>query len=62
MSRAYLLIVLPAAIVGVCYFAIFHSLGMAIHPAPFLVAAAGFVAAVFAVRYFQRRKTRRPGN
>jgi hypothetical protein len=62
MSRAYLLIVLPAAVVGLCYFAIFHSLGMPVRPAPFIGAAAGFVAAVLAVRYYQRRKPRRPGS
>ena len=61
MRRAYLLIALPPAIVGVCYFAIFHSLGMAIRPAPFLGAAGGFVAAILAVRFYQRRKPRRPG-
>jgi hypothetical protein len=62
MSRAYLLIILPAALVGVCYFAVFHSLGMPVKPAPFLGAAAGFVAAVLVVRYYQRRKSRRPGS
>ncbi len=62
MSRAYLLIVLPAAIVGLCYFAIFHSLGMPVRPAPFVGAAAGFVVALLAVRYYQRRKPRRPGS
>jgi hypothetical protein len=62
MRRAYLLIVLPAAIVGLIYFAIFHSLGMQVHPAPFLGAAGGFVVAVLVVNYYQRRKPRRPGN
>ena len=37
-----LLIVLPAVIVGICYFAVFHSLGMAISWAPFAGAAVAF--------------------
>ena len=66
MRRAYLLIVLPAVIVGICYFVIFRSLGMEIRPAPFLGAAAAIIAAVLGVRYYQRhhppRKPRRPGS
>ena len=46
MRRAYLLIVVPAAIVGIFYLAIFHSLGMPIGWAPFLGAAGAFVAAL----------------
>ena len=61
MSRAYLLIVLPAAVVGIFYLAIFHSLGMPIGWAPFLGAAGAFVAALFLVRRYQQRKLRRPG-
>ena len=61
MSRAYLLILLPAALVGIAYLAVFHYLGNQIEAAPFLGAIGAFVAAVLAVRYAQRRKTRRPG-
>jgi hypothetical protein len=61
MRRAYLLIVLPAAVVGVAYFVIFHSLGFEIRPAPFVGAAAAFLAALFLVRRHQRRKAGRPG-
>jgi hypothetical protein len=61
MRRAYLLIVLPAAVVGVFYFAIFHALGMEIHPAPFLGAGVAIAAALFFVLRYQRRKTRRDG-
>jgi ABC-type spermidine/putrescine transport system permease subunit II len=61
MRRAYLLIVVPAAVVGVFYLAIFHSLGMPIGLAPFLGAAGAFIAAVFFVRRYQQRKLRRPG-
>ena len=61
MHRAYLLIILPAVIVGVFYFAVFRSAGMQINAAPFLGAMALFIAALLTVRYFQRRKARRPG-
>jgi hypothetical protein len=61
MRRAYLLIVIPAIVVGIFYFAVFHSLGMAIRPAPFVGAIASFVAALLGVRYFQRRKWKGSG-
>jgi hypothetical protein len=61
MGRAYLLIVVPAAVVGIFYLAIFHGLGMAVGWAPFLGSAAAFAAALFFVRRYQRRKVRRPG-
>jgi hypothetical protein len=62
MRLAYLLILVPAAIVGLCYFAIFHSLGMQVHPAPFVGAVVAFAAAILAVRYYHRRKAKRPDN
>ena len=61
MRRAYLLIAVPAAIVGIFYLAIFHSLGMPIGWAPFLGTAAAFAAALLLVRRYQQRKARRPG-
>ena len=61
MSRAYLLIVVPAIIVGIFYLAIFHSLGMPIGWAPFLGSDVAFAVALFLVRRYQRRKVRRPG-
>lgn len=61
MRRAYLLIVLPAVVVGAFYFAIFHALRMEIHPAPFLGAGLAFAAALFFVLRYQRRKARRHG-
>jgi hypothetical protein len=60
VRRAYLLIAIPAVVVGILYFAIFHSLGMAVGPAPFLGTLVAFVAAVLIVRRQQRRK-QRPG-
>ena len=61
MRRAYLLIVLPAAVVGVFYFAIFHALGMEIHAAPFVGAGFAIAAGLFFVLRYQRRKARRHG-
>jgi hypothetical protein len=60
MRRAYLLIVVPAAIVGIFYLAIFHSLGMAVGWGPFLGTALIFITALFFVRRYQQRKLRRP--
>ena len=61
-SRAYLLITLPAAIVGVLYVIVFHMLDMPIRVAPFLGAAGAFLAALLLVRRYQKRKVRRPGS
>ena len=61
MRRAYLLIVLPAVIVGIFYFAIFHALGMEIHPAPFVGAAVAIASALWFVWRYQRRKVKRHG-
>ena len=60
MRLAYLLIVLPALIVGIFYLLVFYEAGMSVTPAPFLGAIGAFVAALLLVRYFQRRKTKRP--
>ena len=62
MLRAYLLIAIPAALVGVAYVILFHSLGVQIHGAPFLGAAAAAVAAILIVRHYHKRKSRRHGN
>ena len=60
MRRTYLLIVIPAVVVGAFYLAIFHSLGMAVSWAPFLGTAVLFVGALLLVRHYQRRKVKRP--
>jgi len=59
MSRAYLLIAIPAAIVGIFYFVLFHGMGVHLTAAPFIGAIGGFAAAVWLVRHYQRRKIRR---
>ena len=62
MRRAYLLIAIPAAVVGIAYVILLHYMGVPVHVGPFLGAAAAFVAAVLIVRYFQKRKSRRHGS
>ncbi len=59
VSRAYLLVLVPAAIVGISYFFVFHSFGMAIHPWPFLGTLGIFIVALLLVRYYHGTKPRR---
>jgi ABC-type Fe3+ transport system permease subunit len=62
MRRAYLLIAIPAVLVGVGYVVLLNHLGVRIHNSPFLGAGAAFIAAILIVRHYQRRKSRRRGN
>ena len=62
MRRAYLLIAIPAVLVGVGYVILLRYLGVQIHGGPFLGAGAAVVAAIWIVRQYQRRKSRRRGN
>jgi ABC-type Fe3+ transport system permease subunit len=62
MRRAYFLIAIPAALVGVGYVILLRRIGVQIHAGPFLGAAAAFVAAILLVRHYQRRKSRRQGH
>ena len=62
MRRAYFLIAIPAALVGVGYVILLRHLGAQIHGGPFLGTAAAAVAALWIVRHYQRRKSRRHGN
>ena len=59
--RAYLIIVLPAAVVAVFYVAIFRGLGFDIRLAPFIGTAAAFLGALLGVWRYQRRKKGRRG-
>ena len=61
MRRAYLIIVLPAAVVAAFYVAIFQGLGFDIRLAPFLGTAAAFLGALLGVWRYQRRKKGRGG-
>lgn len=62
MRRAYLLIAIPAVLVGVGYVILLRRLGVQIHGGPFLGAGFAAVAAILIVRRYQRRKSRRHGN
>ena len=62
MRRAYFLIAVPAALVGIGYVVLLRRVGVPVHGAPFLGAAAAFVAAILIVRHYQRRRSRRHGN
>ena len=59
MRRAYLLIALPALLVGIGYFVLFRAMGVQLSIEPFIGALALIVLAVWVVRYLQRRKVRR---
>jgi hypothetical protein len=62
MSRAYFLILIPAALVGVAYVILLHYLSVPIHVGPLLGAGAAAIAAILIVRHYQRRKSRRQSN
>ena len=62
MRRAYLLIVIPAVLVGIAYVILLRHIGVQIRLGPFLGTAAAFVAAILMVRRHQRRKSRKHGN
>jgi uncharacterized membrane protein YjjB (DUF3815 family) len=62
MRRAYLLIAIPAVLVGIAYVILLRRMGLEIHSGPFLGAAATAIAAVLLVRRYQKRKPRRHGH
>jgi hypothetical protein len=59
---AYLLILLPGAIVGIVYVLMFRSMGLQVQAWPFIGAAAGLGAALIIVRYYLRNHIKRPGS
>ena len=61
MNRAYLIMILPAVVVGAFYLAIFRGLGFGVQVAPFLGTAAVFLGALIGVWRYQRRKQGRRG-
>jgi putative effector of murein hydrolase LrgA (UPF0299 family) len=62
MRRAYFLIAIPAALVGIAYVILLHHVGVQIKAMPFLGTALAAIVAVLIVRHYQKRKTRRHGN
>jgi len=62
MRRAYLLIAIPAVLVGIAYVILLRFIGVHIRLGPFLGTAAAFITAILIVRRHQRRKSRRHGN
>lgn len=62
MRRAYLLIAIPAVLVGIAYVIVLRRMELGINIAPFLGTAVAAVAAIVLVRRYQKRKPRRRGN
>jgi|GraSoi2013_115cm_1033766.scaffolds.fasta_scaffold02338_3 ABC-type Fe3+ transport system permease subunit len=62
MRNAYLLIAIPAVLVGLAYVVLLRHIGVQIHSGPFWGAAVAFVAAILIVRHYHKRKSRRHGN
>lgn len=62
MRRAYLLISIPAVLVGIAYVILLRHLALQIHAGPFLGAAAAAIAGILIVRRYQKRRPRRGGD
>lgn len=62
MRRAYLLIAVPAVLVGIAYVIILRRMELGINIAPFLGTAVAAIAAIVLVRRYQKRKPRRHSN
>ena len=59
MNRSFLIVILPAVAVGLGYMFMFHWLGFALEPFPFLGAAIVIAAAVILVQRRSRGKASR---
>jgi len=60
MNRAFLIVIIPAALVGAGYLFVMRILGARVDYLRFAMAAAGFLAAIAAVNAYRRRHPRRP--
>jgi len=58
MNRAFLIVLIPAALVGVGYFFVFRHAGIPFRPIPLVMAAVGFAIAVGLVHRYTRRRRR----
>jgi hypothetical protein len=56
MHRGFLIVFVPAAVVGALYIAAFRAFGLEIGLAPFLGTAAAFLGGLAGVWQYQRRK------
>ena len=59
MQRAFLIVLIPALVVGIFYVAMFRGLGLALSPLPCIGVAAAIAAGLIGVRRYQRRKEQR---
>ena len=62
MNRAFLIVLIPAALVGLGYVFVFRHAGIPLRPIPLAMAALGFLVAVGLVHRYQRRKRRARGS
>jgi hypothetical protein len=56
VHKGFLIVFVPAAIVGVCYIALFRALGYDVGLAPFLGTAVAFAGGLAGVWRYQMRK------
>ena len=61
MQRAFLIVLIPALVVGIFYLLMFRGLGFELTPLPFLGAAAALAAGLIGVWRYQRRKGQKRG-
>jgi len=62
MNRAFLIVLIPAVLVGLGYVFVFRHAGIPLRPIPLVMAALGFLVAVGLVHRYQRRKRRARGS
>jgi ABC-type Fe3+ transport system permease subunit len=58
MNRAFLIVLIPAALVGLGYVLVFRHAGIPVRPLPLVMATVGFLIAAGLVHRYQRRKRR----
>ncbi len=59
MNRSFLIVILPAVVVGIGYVLVLHWLGLALEPFRFVIAGFVTLVAVVLVHRHQRRKSSR---
>ena len=61
MNRSFLIVIVPAMLVGLGYIFVMQYLGARLEPLRFVAAGVGAAVAVFLVHKYQRRKSSRRG-